>query len=325
MGRYCKTCGVTHEKPTGRGCRRLEMQTPVVNNDAECQNAAEGTSMLSLLQDISGRMQGMERRMEVLESGQTAGIAQPQVDDTAKGTHQVSTTEHATPETLRSDSAAMAEVAAKLAEWGIHDDDLDKSMAPEQIWCMRWRKSGTVTKGTDSIKCSIDWPHFHIRKGPKREPPEFKHLTSEEFVLGYLRMLRSPDSKFDQQRMLEILQDVMEDTVDFGWERARSFYDILGLEVEKKRLDWSDRQEILKFRLIHARSPAPTDTSRSPRVSTNTRIKPCAAFQSSTCDHTTDHGQFRHVCDYCYRARNMTFPHAEADCKTKRINQAKNV
>ena len=79
--------------------------------------------------------------------------------------------------------------------------------------------------------------------------------------------------------------------------------------MEKKRLDWADTQEILKFRLIHARSPAPTDTSRSPRVSTNTRIKPCAAFQLSTCEHTTDHGQFRHVCDYCYRARNMTFPH----------------
>ena len=127
---------------------------------------AESPSMLSLLQDISSRMQGMERKMEVLESGQTAGIAQPQVEDTAKGTHQVSTTEHATPETLRSDNAAMAEVAAKLAEWGIHDDDLDKPMAPEQIWCMRGRKSGTFTKGTDSIKCSIDWPHFHIRKGP---------------------------------------------------------------------------------------------------------------------------------------------------------------
>ena len=37
-------------------------------------------------------------------------------------------------------------------------------------------------------------------------------------------MIRSPGSTYDNDRMLEILQEVMEDATDFGWEKARAYY-----------------------------------------------------------------------------------------------------
>ena len=285
--------------------------------------AGEQSVMMEILQDIQQRMQGVEARLDSIETTNDA-----ESSDTANSSPQVtpqaSAMAQATPATVRADANTMAEVAARLAEWGLQDDeDTGRGKTPP-VWGSRTRKSGTVTTGTDSIKYVIDWPHFHVRKGPKRVTPEFEQLTSEEFVLGYLRMLDDPNSKFDTSRMLQILQDVMEDAVDFGWDRARSFYGMVGLDVEHKRLDWHNTQELLKMRLTHARAGFPQGQIKAQKNNSPAKVKTCAPFQTGECEHSSDHGAFKHICDYCLRVRSLSFPHAEGECKTKKHNQSKN-
>ena len=114
--------------------------------------------------------------------------------------------------------------------------------------------------------------------------------------------------------MLSILKDILEDSVDFGWERARAFYTMLGRQVEQRRLLWSDTERILKLRLTHSRVSIPDSSTKPKRLA---KIKTCAAFQKGSCDQPADHGQFHHVCDYCLRARSAVFPHSELKCRSK--------
>ena len=136
-------------------------------------------------------------------------------------------------------------------------------------------------------------------------------------------MLDNPNADFDRPRMLEIFQDVMEDTINFGWDRARSFYDMVGLDVEHKKLDWNDRQELLKMRLTHVRSGFASNQVRNQKSPNAAIIKTYAPFQTGACDNTGDHGAFKHLCDYCLRVRNMSFPHPEGECKTKSTTSQK--
>ena len=296
-----------------------------LNAHRQAEPSGNQDAMMAILQDIQTRIQGVENRMDGLENASVDSNdeSQSQEDQTTPQ----ATTEHtaqATPNSLRANPNTMAEVAARLAEWGFQDEEEDGQGRTPAAWGARSRKSGTVTTGTDNIKLVIDWPHFHLRKGPKRVTPEFEQLSSEEFVLGYLRMLADPNSKFDTPRMLEILHDIMEDAVDFGWDKARSFYGAVGLDVEHKRLTWNSRQELLKLRLTHARTPTPQATPKQPKTNNVSKLKSCASYQTGTCDQSADHGGFRHICDYCLRVRNMAFPHPEEECKTKRHNQTKN-
>ena len=326
MPRYCKTCQTSHDKPTGRGCNRnVELVQQAEPAHPDQQNA-----MLAVLTDIQQQMLTIQQRLSSVEAGEN----QPQVAvDKTVSNLQVPTqnpaqhtenTTRATPETLRMDPATMADVAAKMAEWGLQEDVGDTPRQGTHPWGIRRKKSGTVSTGTDVIKKSIDWPHFHIRKGPTRTPPEFKQLTSEEFVVGFIRMIRSPGSTYDNDRMLEILQEVMEDAADFGWEKARAYYGMLGLDIEYNKLDWADKHEMLELRLTYAMTLSQdTQTKTSP---TNPRqpTKPCPSYQSGSCDQLSDHDHLRHVCDYCFRERNFTFHHPESECRTKRLHDPKN-
>ena len=88
---------------------------------------------------------------------------------------QDSTQQGATPATLHKDSRNMADVIARMAEWGLtDDDDVAEHSAIPQRWRNRPSKSGAVSTGMDTIKKVIDWPHFHIRKGPKCITPSTK-------------------------------------------------------------------------------------------------------------------------------------------------------
>ena len=132
-----------------------------------------------------------------------------------------------------------------------------------QPWRARLKESGTVSTGTDLVETAIDWPHFHVRKGPDRALPEYKQLSSEEFVLGFLRMLCSSKNSFDNTRKLEILKEVMEDAVVFGWEQARAFYRMIGREEEQNPLEWTDTNKLLKLRLTHSRTQSALHNSHS--------------------------------------------------------------
>ena len=326
--RHCKTCGQSHEKPTGKGCQRGQRtdSAKTAKNPPDTANSGE---ILNILQDIQRQMASFEGRLESLEEP-TETSDEGEEEETQTGDNegqqvaQAAQMPKATPDTVRQDHEVMAEAMARMAEWGLDEDGMiDKTDVPRK-WRNRQRKSGAVSTGMDSIKVFVDWPHFHIQKGPKQIAPELSDITAEEFVLGYLRMLDDPDSQFDRERMLSILKDILEDSVDFGWERAKAFYTMLGRQVEQRRLLWSDTEQILKLRLTHSRVSIPDTSTKPKRQTMLAKIKTCAAFQKGSCDQPADHGQFRHVCDYCLRVRSAVFPHSELKCKSKEGSNPKN-
>ena len=325
MRRHCKSCGNSHEKPTGRGCKyQADMPSQATGDDVGTESI-----VLGVLRDIQTTVSRFDERLKAVENTQALGARPlPGQNNTEMSSPDKDGTQipMATPDTLRADHSAMAEVAARLAEWGLADDETPGATTMAQGWRNRARRSGTVSTGTDSIKTVIDWPHFHIRKGQKCTTPEYEEITSEEFVLGFLRMLDDTQNDFDNKRMLELLRDVMEDAVDFGWDRARSFYGMIGLGVEHRRLRWSDKEHILKLRLTHSRTVLPPPSTPKPQKQSNptTKIKTCAPFQKGSCDQTGDHNNFKHACDYCLRVRGLVFPHPEGECRTKKYNGAKN-
>ena len=325
MGRHCKTCGISHEKPTGKGCTRKSNAADM----ADSNDDKEKSEMLLLLQELNKKMQRFEGRLTQLEGEETEKRATEEPagrEPVQQAESQMTEPPLATPDTVRADPDIMAEVDEKLASWGLLDEDQAEPTATAQTWT--WsrqpKKSGAVSKGTDIIKKYIDWPHFHIKKGPNKTSPEIKDITSEEFTLGFLRMLEDPESKFDSKRMLVILRDIMEDTVDFGWASARSFYAELGLQVEKRQLSWSDEQKIMALRFTHYRTVTPNSLAGQQKNNNTQRGRACAAFQKGSCDQVGDHGPFKHICEYCLRTRNMTFPHPETECRTKRHAGSKN-
>ena len=290
--------------------------------------------MLTLLRGMQQQMNTMQERITTMEGNQsnvksatpgepvqaTGGAIANEAPQQATGQSE----QRATPDSLRLNTAAVAEVAARLAEWGLAEEEQGATGTAAPPWRHRTRKSGTVTTSIDVIKHSIDWPHFHVRKGPTRSPPEYAQVSSEEFTVGFLRMLRAPESTFNKERMLEILLEVMEDAAKFGWENARAFYGVVGLEVEHKRIEWTDKQEILKLCLTHFRNAEVPAMLKTNRVVNMGNVKPCASYQTDTCDQNNDHAPFKHVCDYCFRVRNLTFHHPESECRTKRLHSPKN-
>ena len=321
MPRYCKSCNTSHEKPTGKNCRRTRQED---NSDEVQGTLGDNRAVLEALKEIQDRMTRMETKMESREED-TASEANSSLPNNENSVGRERENRELTPQSLRKDRVTMDAVAAKLAEWGVVEDEAQPSTSGVLTWRAGAKKSGAVSKGTDNIKKVIDWPHFHIRQGPKRTVPTFEEISSHEFVLGFLRMIRDPASKYDKDRMLEVLSDVMEDTIDFGWENAKGFYNMVGQDIEQNKLDWNDKQALLQMRLTHSRTVLPPAQSKPNKPVGSARAKCCAAFQRGTCDQEGNHGPYKHACDYCYRTKNMFFPHPEPECKSKQFAPSKNV
>ena len=320
MGRYCKTCQTSHEKPTGKHCRKIT-QDQVGDNQESGMSTAEKT--LELLTALTDRVHSMEIRMGTMERSNTntdntsdPGEQESEQDDVQAPQH--------TPQSVRNDRATMDTVAERQAEWGLTSEDWQGPGSPMIPWRQGTKKSGAVIKGNDNVKTRIDWPHFYIRQGPRRTMPTYEELSSTEFALGFLRMIRDPGSQMDTPRMLDVLAEVLEDTVDFGWENARNYYLLVGQDVEQSRMTWNDKQRMMQLRMTHSRVVLPPNDSPKQKGAGAVKAKCCAPFQRGTCDKEGDHGAFKHACDFCYRVKSKLFPHAEMDCKSKKFDMSKN-
>ena len=281
---------------------------------------------LELLTALNKKVQDIESRMGAMEGARGAGsstVLEPQdVDDSEDDDHEQPP--QITPQSIRNDRATMDNVAERLAEWGLGGEGWSTGGPTLTPWRQATKKSGAITKGNDNIKTIIDWPHFHIRQGPRRTMPTFEELSSNEFALGFVRMIRDPASKLDTKRMLEILTEVLEDSIDFGWENARNYYLMIGQEIEQSRITWSDRQRMLQLRMTYSRIVLPPVSANNPKATNATRAKCCAPYQHGECDKEGDHAQFKHACDFCYRVKSKLFPHAERDCRSKKYDSSKN-
>ena len=228
---------------------------------------------------------------------------------------------------IKNAPGVMQQAAARLNQLGLtktHDGHLQaESFNPLN----KGRRSGSICKASDKIVMDMDWPHYHITRGVNLVPSSYEELTQEEFQLGYIRMLRDPDSQFNMSVMLEILEDLLEDTVDFGWQNVKGYYKSLGLEVERGKLRWSDKAAIQKRRFTQCRviksvQKPNSEKKQTRQVPLNSQC--CAMFNSNACTHKGDHAPYIHSCTYCFNNKNVVNRHKEQDCFFKMRELSKN-
>ena len=90
-------------------------------------------------------------------------------------------------------------------------------------------------------------------------------------------MIRDPASKLDTKRMLEILTEVLEDSIYFGWENFPNNYLMIGKEIEQSRITWSDRQRMLQLCMTYSCIVLPSSSNKQ-KATNATRVKCCAPY-----------------------------------------------
>ena len=249
-----------------------------------------------------------------------------QSEVTNQATRNANINEELTVTALRNNAAIVNKAAERLAQLDLNDFDLPDHVAATSA--NRGKKSGCVTKSSDKIKTVMDWPHFHVTRGVNAVPASYDELSLEEFILGYVRMLRDADCAFDKEVMWEFLEDLMEDAIDFSWQNAKGFFKSTALEVEHGKLRWDDSMRMQKRRMIQCRvQKQPVKPQQQEKKATR-QPSPgsmcCALYQSGQCDKRFDHFPYIHACANCFNNRNLVFKHKEADCFFKIKESPKN-
>ena len=124
-------------------------------------------------------------------------------------------------DSLKNDSDLVNLAAKRLAELGLQVTQDSDVLQSKSGYAGKGKKSGAVSKATDKVVKESDWPYYHITRGVDLMPSSYDELSLDEFCLGYIRMLRDADSKFNLHIMLEVLEDMLEDTVDFSWKNVK--------------------------------------------------------------------------------------------------------
>ena len=336
----CRKCGVVHAPPTGKHCRNqgIEEEVDELQDDLDEQQEVQNdeTQTLAILLELKQQMNNFGEQMGLV--GERLGSLEDTrdrflVDSDIRGATGGMAEEEdalATPTSLRKDMRLMRQAANRLANLQLDDsdDELEDSIPRGRA---AGKKSGALLTASNTIERRIDWPHFHVKRmaGVSKKGILFRELKVEELVYGFLCMIESPRGKWDRDEMIIMLKHMMQDTIEFSWANVLSFYETLGLEVEKKETQWADKDRIRELRMTYARTvfPAKRENKEAPRaqlMSAPVGMKCCIPFQKRACKNDRDHPPFTHACTYCFRTKAALCRHGEEECMRKTIDNTKN-
>ena len=325
----CKSCGIVHEPPTGKHCQNRDDIAGARN----AERATEG-DFSSVMMDFKKQMDEMATEIRNLRSEQRQEAPQPSAESISEeqlSDSEGSLEEPASPETLRKDRRLMREATRKLRrleELQMDDEDLIVVGSKKAAG----KKSGSQMTAIDKVVKTVDWPHMHVRRmvAGKRKGVNYADVRVEEFVFGFLAMLKVQENKMDLLCMLQILQDLMQDTMEFSWANALTFYEQVGLEVEWGTLKWTDEERIKHLRFTYARTSFPSkkdnrEQAKTALVPAGPNTKCCIPYQTHACAQDKDHHPFVHACAYCLRVKSAICRHPESECYRKTTDASKNV
>ncbi|XP_020908161.1 uncharacterized protein LOC110246187 [Exaiptasia diaphana] len=166
-------------------------------------------------------------------------------------------------------------------------------------------------EGTKSIqelkKRVIDWPQNFVPG--MSASPEFHNLDLPSFVSGFLAMIRPYDTE-TKECMIDILELISTKAISYSWSSVRGFYSYLARQVEQRRLDWSQFNEIRNASTTffkHSDLKSSTPKGNTPRQSTSgngekSTEKGCQTWNYKgmcSCDKASDNFANTHVCRVC--------------------------
>ena len=293
-------------------------QSVLANTGMEYSVLANTRAAENVLANIQEEIQ-----YEATSQGKGAGQASDnfgQINNNALANVNYRAGEFMNNDSLKANVAVVQQAAKRLAELGLQEDTEETTGQGIVNSNMKGRKSGAISKATDKITIDTDWPHYHITRGINLAPSFYEEFSLEEFVLGYLRMLTEPDSKFNFEVMIEILKDLYEDSVDFSWLNAKAFYKSIAVEVEHEKIKFEDSLLLQKCHMIncrfHKQNPRGNTEKKSFKQMPQGGV--CSAlFQTGECDKKFDHGTYVHACAFCWKNKNVLFKHKETECFSK--------
>ena len=331
----CRKCGIIHMPPTGKKCNRLQDEPEIAEEDvmSEQGEAEEEDPVMAMCMRMEQRMEMMEQNFLKMQESRTReeGSETQRSTTEGNGEQQSGDGDTVNARTLREDVRAMERAANRIAQFREMDlEDADDTTNGRTT--SNGKKSGSLMVAADNVKKRIDWPHMHVKRlsGGDRVGVPFKQLRIEEFVFGFLAMLKAKKANWDKELMLDILQALMEDTMDFSWENARGYYGMLGVDVENGDKSWDDTEAVNKMRLVHSRTVYPEKKENKDNKKNNNNkpmagnLRCCALYQKKACEQNRDHHPFSHACAYCAKSTGIAYRHPEDDCFRKSIEEAKN-
>ncbi len=324
--RHCGTCGQTHLPPTGKKCQ---------HDEAPHTTDEKLDKMMSLMSGLQGSIDSMDARLEKVEgNGETEGETESETEHQEEDKGSEDTEEEQREKVvkdLQTDKQIQAAVKQRLRELQLASDD-DEDLSDDgagggaaAFISKRGKKSGRARTANERIKKEVDWPHFHIYRGSDMEPAKYGDLTVQEFVNGFLASRKYCDETLaTRERMLEHLQEMMQDAADYPWANVRNYHGIVLHQFEMGRLTWADRGRIQQLRRMYAQTTRGSHldgASGTATIGQTTGPLFCLSYQRGGCrynsDHDTSRGNVRHICAFCFKQTGNAYGHGEMDCKRK--------
>jgi hypothetical protein len=115
---------------------------------------------------------------------------------------------------------------------------------------------GLLRAGGESSKhIHIDWPHDFILAGPDKNRIYYKDLNLEQWGYGYTSILENQTDIRVKNNMISHLKNVFQDTISYGFRRAKGAHAEVLNEMEIGKFDWLNAHAISETRKTHTQRP----------------------------------------------------------------------
>ena len=326
MDRLCKPCGERHQPPTGVNCRKKETL------------AIEG--ILEEMKRLSEKVSHMETRISNngnpinpndretgsgdLEMNERRSISSPIVTPETPSTSKLSVS------TLQADSELQERVRHKMRTIAGDESSSDSSSESEsdepkakksKKEDKKGKKSGRSRTANDKVVKEVDWPHLYVYKGQNRKPAAYEDLTLAEFSYGVLCQITSKKTgKKTKEHLLLHLKDLLEDTMEYGFDGPKSFHAALLTEFEQDRMSWGDEHTIQRMRMQYSQKT--TRYNPNKRAVEENDLKDrriCSAYSNGYCKEDRAHKSaggmlLHHICAKCYNSKGLFRRHSQSQC-----------
>ena len=309
---HCKSCNSIHQRPVGKACTRPPVeattsQASISESDRESDLTYNSipalqdplTALMSKLDSIERQQKQIVDRIVRIESKET--VMPPSSSPIRKPMSE--------PEVipsldfLKTNNEIQTEVASRIRQ--LESRNMHSNPGKNSLKSVRFRSADT------QVSHYVAWPQEFVYVGPSRKTVQYDDLTSEQFILGYLRIIQRQNSD-TKNIMLNHLTNLLQSTLDFSFEIARGAHAVILQEIERGTLTWQDTEDIERTRSLYTTKITSADSFKG---SSDTKRVVCAHYNAGKCrqqnDHRKDNILFRHICTYCYRVAKKTYSHPE--------------
>ena len=148
-------------------------------------------------------------------------------------------------------------------------------------------KSGLRRAGDNSVKHEIAWPHHHCFPSAGRQLPDYKELSTLQFMVGFQVASRKKPATQCAPHWPTSLPGCSRDE----WATARHAHLILLQDIERGKCSWRDSDQIEKVRICNTAHIIQTKVTTSQQKQSKSSQKEftCGDYTNNTCKFSADH------------------------------------